>query len=93
VTVSLSLSLRADAKARSWRWRGIAHDVTETRRLESHRGKVGKMEAVGRLAGGLAHDSTCPRSNGYSELALMKLPDESPWRGLVEEIHAPASGP
>ncbi len=35
---------------------GIAHDLTETKRLEAKYLQAQKMEAVGRLAGGIAHD-------------------------------------
>ena len=35
---------------------GVAHDVTETKRLEAKFLQAQKMEAVGRLAGGIAHD-------------------------------------
>ncbi|MEZ5285953.1 MAG: ATP-binding protein [Vicinamibacterales bacterium] len=68
---------------------GIAHDVTETRRFESELRQLAKTEAVGRLAGGLAHDfnNMLTVIDGYSELLLMKLPSDSPDRPLITEIH------
>jgi PAS domain S-box-containing protein len=89
VTISLSLSPVRGREGEVVAIAGIAHDVTETRRLESQLRQSAKMEAVGRLAGGLAHDfnNMLTVIDGYSELALMKLPEDSPVRGLVQEIH------
>ena len=89
VTVSLSLSPVRGREGEIVALAGIAHDVTETRRLESHLRQSAKMEAVGRLAGGVAHDfnNMLTVIDGYSELALLKLPGDSPVRPLVEEIH------
>jgi len=89
VTVSLSLSPVHGREGEIVALAGIAHDVTETRRLESHVRQSAKMEAVGRLAGGVAHDfnNMLTVIDGYSELALLKLPADSPVRPLVEEIH------
>ena len=89
VTVSLSLSPVRDQHGQVVAIAGIAHDVTETRRFESELRQSAKMEAVGRLAGGLAHDfnNMLTVIDGYSELLLMRLPADSAERGLVEEIH------
>jgi len=89
VTVSLSLSPVNDRHGQVVAFAGIAHDVSETRRLESELRQSAKMEAVGRLAGGLAHDfnNMLTVIDGYSQLVLMKLPGDSPIRGLIEEIH------
>jgi two-component system, cell cycle sensor histidine kinase and response regulator CckA len=89
VTVSLSLSPVKDRHGRVVAVAGIAHDVTESRRVESELRQIAKMDAVGRLAGGLAHDfnNMLTVIDGYSQLVLMKLPADSPVRGLVEEIH------
>ncbi|MDH4063022.1 MAG: PAS domain S-box protein [Acidobacteriota bacterium] len=89
VTVSLSLSPVRDQGGVVTAFAGIAHDVTETRRFESELRQLAKMEAVGRLAGGLAHDfnNMLTVIDGYSQLLLMKLPADSAERGLVEEIH------
>ena len=89
VTISLSMSPIHDRHGQVVAVAGIAHDITETRRLESNLRQSAKMEAVGRLAGGLAHDfnNMLTVIDGYSELVLMKLPADSPVRSLVEEIH------
>lgn len=66
----------------------VARDVTESRRLEEQLRQSQKLEAIGRLAGGVAHDfnNVLTAVQGYSELILERLPKEHPLRGHVEQI-------
>ena len=61
------------------------HDRLETQFLQAQ-----KMEAVGRLAGGVAHDfnNILTAITNYADLGLLKLPAESPLRRNFEEIIA-----
>jgi signal transduction histidine kinase len=75
VTIETALS-RREVEAR----------LAESERRLSH---ARKMEAVGVLAGGLAHDFNNILSAiiGYSEMALDKLPEADPVRRMVDRIH------
>jgi PAS domain S-box-containing protein len=69
---------------------GVSLDVTERRTLEQRYQQAQKMEAIGRLAGGVAHDfnNILTVVNGYSEL-LLGTPGLDPAAGeLVREIAA-----
>ena len=76
-------------------FRGMARDVTdhiaaenERRRLESRLQQAEKMEAIGTLAGGVAHDLNNVLSGlvSYPELLLMDLPYDSPLRKPIKTI-------
>jgi PAS domain S-box-containing protein len=56
---------------------GTAEDITEYRTLEEQFRQAQKMEAIGTLAGGVAHDfnNMLAAINGYAELAQMSLKD------------------
>jgi two-component system, cell cycle sensor histidine kinase and response regulator CckA len=69
---------------RVWSFR----DVSERRNLEEHLRQMQKMEAIGKLAGGVAHDfnNILTIITGYCELMLIKMPEDNPMRRHVTEI-------
>jgi len=67
---------------------GIEADVTERVKLEDQLRHAQKMEAIGQLAGGVAHDfnNILTAVIGYSDLLLARLSPSDPNRRAVEEI-------
>jgi PAS domain S-box-containing protein len=66
----------------------IAEDLTERRTLEQQLRQAQKLEAVGRLAGGVAHDfnNRLTVISGQAELMMAELRADSPLREHAEAI-------
>ena len=74
---------------------GVTRDITERRRADKEKqalleslSRSKKMEALGTLAGGVAHDLNNVLSGivSYPDLMLLDLPDDSPLRRPIEVI-------
>jgi len=77
-----------DDEGRAIRMIGTVQDITERRHLEDQLRQSQKMEAIGRLAGGIAHDlnNTLTAMVGYAELALTAIAADHEARPDIEEI-------
>ncbi|HLA79395.1 MAG TPA: PAS domain S-box protein, partial [Vicinamibacteria bacterium] len=84
-----------DAVGNAYRVVGVAEDVTERKRAEEERSRLEsqlrrsqKMEAIGRLAGGVAHDfnNMLGVILGYADMALRKLRPIDPIYKPLHEI-------
>jgi PAS domain S-box-containing protein len=73
-------------------WQGIARDVTDRRMRDEERSRAQRLESLGLLAGGVAHDINNVLAGvvGHAQLALIELPAGTPGRPRVERIESEA---
>jgi two-component system, cell cycle sensor histidine kinase and response regulator CckA len=95
--LSVWFTVEKDADGRTVRTHGVNQDVTERKRAEADREHLQaqlqqsqKMESIGRLAGGVAHDfnNMLQAIIGNVELAIEDAPDSI--RGQLQEVHGVA---
>jgi two-component system, cell cycle sensor histidine kinase and response regulator CckA len=81
-----------DAEGRIVRVYGTVQDIDEQRTLYDQMQQAQKMEAIGQLAGGVAHDFNNMLSVilGYAELAQQKMAPDAPGRAELLEIERAA---
>jgi two-component system cell cycle sensor histidine kinase/response regulator CckA len=93
--IEASASLLKNTEGETIGFRGIGRDITDQKKAEEERNHLEerihqseKMEVLGKLAGGVAHDlnNILGVLVGYSELMLMEIPEDHPLRKHVSNI-------
>ena len=88
INLEMSSHILEDGKGCFMGVEGILRDVTEKVDLEAQLRQAQKMEAVGQLAGGVAHDFNNILSAiiGYGNLTLMKMAKDDPQLLNIQKI-------
>jgi PAS domain S-box-containing protein len=88
IWANLSVSLAREAAGHASFAIGIIKDITERRCLEAQLIEAQKMEVIGQLAGGVAHDfnNILAVIMGYSDMLIVKLHPDSPLQKDAQTI-------
>jgi signal transduction histidine kinase/CheY-like chemotaxis protein len=92
-TEDVTISPVCDASGQIVNYVAVNRDITERLQLEAQLFQAQKMESVGRLAGGIAHDynNMLGVILGYGELALEKVKPGEPLHEDLEKMLAAAN--
>jgi PAS domain S-box-containing protein len=87
------ISAIRDARGTITHFLSIQEDVTERKHLQARLLQAQKMEAVGRLAGGVAHDfnNILTAIFGYLDFITEELPPDSPARADLDDLRTAAT--
>lgn len=87
-TVAVTISPVFDAVGRIVNYVSVERDITERLHLEAQFQQAQKMESIGRLAGGVAHDYNNMLSVifGYAEMAMRKVDEKEPLFADLQQI-------
>jgi PAS domain S-box-containing protein len=88
ITVLENAHVVRDEAGKVLYYEGTLTDITHRKRIEEQLRQAQKVEALGRLAAGIAHDfsNVLTVIAGYGELALSELAAGHPARGSVEQV-------
>jgi PAS domain S-box-containing protein len=88
VYLEVNISATRDERGEIVGFQGIARDITEREQLKRQLQHAQKMEAVGTLAGGMAHEfnNILAAIQGYTQLITINLGSENPVAGYVSNI-------
>ncbi len=86
--VESSVSHVIDLNGRTIGFQGILRDITEHQAIKAQLQQAQKMESVGRLAGGVAHDYNNALSAiiGFTEMAMDEVDPAGPVRADLNEV-------
>jgi PAS domain S-box-containing protein len=81
-----------DGDGKAIRMIGMNQDITERKQMEEQLRHSQKMEAIGQLAGGVAHDfnNILTAIYGHCSVLQMKIGKDAPFRSDIDQIYAAA---